>query len=447
MNPSCYNEQAEKSLCGAVLTGGNANFASASKIIPSSEAFYDVRLQTYWSLFTAMVLENVPIDISSVMAEAKRRNMTADMGPASFMGELIECSGLCDYHAGIVAECWLRRRVLSALVSGAESLRATGDTATLVDKALTAVFAAAKTTQRSTECWAHELMPGVLTRIEDALNGKTMTGLKTGIDGLDRLFGGLKPGAMVVVGARPSAGKTALGLQVAFNVALSGAPVGFFSCEMTKESIAERLLSLTSKVSMDSMLRGNLIESDLKKIQMGHLQSMKAKIVVDDEADLSSSQFQRRAMAMVEERKVKLIVIDYIQLMSGTGKNRYEEVTEISKAVKRVSKVVGVPILVLAQLSRKVEDEDRAPRSSDLRESGQLEQDADMIFMLHRLTQPDEDMTWLNHVHPDDPRDVNEPWQSWGRRIDLVVTKNRNGATGKVRLLMQNKTMRFEQLT
>ena len=152
-------------------------------------------------------------------------------------------------------------------------------------------------------------------------------------------------------------------------------------------------------------------------------------------------------MAMVEERKVMLLVFDYIQLMSGTGKNRYEEVTEISKAVKRVAKTVGVPVLVLAQLSRKVEDEDRAPRSSDLRESGQLEQDADMIFMLHRLTQPEEDTTWLNQVHPDDPRDINEPWQSWGRRINLVVTKNRNGATGQVRLFMQNKTMRFEQLT
>lgn len=447
MTPACFNQEAENALVGAVIERGSKVYMEAARKLPTSEAFYDVKNQALWRLFGDMMQEGLPIDASMVMTAGQRLNRLGECGGPGWIAEVTANPGMAEYHTDIVAECWLRRRVLAACSTGVEAMKTSGDTEKLVDQIVTSVFAAAKTTHRESECYVSELMSGVIDRIEQAMNGTTMTGIKSGLAGLDSIIGGFKPGQMIVIGARPSVGKTALGLQMAYHAAINDkVPVGFFSAEMDKESIAERLVSMVAKVPMNDILKGYLTEGDKLKIFSGIKDIMKTKIVVDDNADLSAHSFSRRAMEMVESKEVKLIVLDYIQLMSaGTkGGNRYQEVTEISKAVKRTAKNIGVPILVLAQLNRKTADEERDPRPSDLRESGQLEQDADVILLPHAVQ--DSDPGVAMKVHPDCQSDAGQPWELWGRRIDLIVGKHRNGPTGKARLFMHTKTMRFESL-
>lgn len=449
-----HDLNAEQALLGSVIQYGNKTYLAACRFIPTAEAFYDIRHAAIWALMGDMVSTGQQVSEHSLASWVLQSGKAMECGGLGYVDELSShavCS-VPDYHASIVAEFWQKRRVVAACQQGVAVLQTPDGTNEQVDRVIASVIEAGKGVTVANEASMASLMPAYIDRVEAACNGLGKTGLKTGLDGLDSVIGGLRNKEMIVLGARPSVGKTAIAMQIACKVAMKDQiPVGVFSCEMDRDSIVDRAVSTLSGVPMVDVRAGALDQHDLVKIKQAVDQCRKAKLYIDDTTNLTAAQFNRRALQMVEERNCGLIVLDYLQLMSGDGrKTRYEVISEISRSVKQTAKTCGVPIFVLAQLSRESDKTQREPRSSDLRESGQIEQDADVIILAHRLDPAEVDQArgirWAEALEPDDKRDIGTPWHNWGRCVNLIVDKNRNGVTGLVKTFMQCRTMRFQSL-
>lgn len=275
-----------------------------------------------------------------------------------------------------------------------------------------------------------ELVGGVLQRIDDRIAaGGRMSGLPTGYTDLDQLLGGMRPGQMIVVGARPGAGKTALSLNVANHVAALGLPVTFFSLEMPYTEIVERLLSMGSGVPMHKISRGSHL-SALEAERLGRAGSPRgiggSPISIDDSPDLSAGRLASKARREVRRNGSALLVVDYLQLMrpENPRDNRTQQVGLLARRVKQVARECGVPVLLLCQLNRESENRPGKPKLSDLRESGEIEQHADAVMLLSvRADQPQDDPVWV---------------------VDVVVAKNRNGPVGDVALAYRRPVLTFE---
>jgi replicative DNA helicase len=249
------------------------------------------------------------------------------------------------------------------------------------------------------------------------------TGVSSGFPSLDRLTSGFHRGDMFVLAARPSMGKTSLAMSIAEHVALDlKIPVGVFSLEMTAVSLIKRLLSSRTGIDGHDLLTGSLKKQDIHSLATSSASLIRAPLFIDESPRLTVAGFSSRARRMVARHKAKLIVVDYLQLMSAKADNRVQEVTKISNGLKSVAKECDVPLLVLSQLSRSAEQQGRPPRLSDLRDSGSIEQDADVVAMLHR---------------PDASSDL----------IEVMVQKHRNGPTGIVELEFDKAHTRFKNPT
>jgi replicative DNA helicase len=243
-------------------------------------------------------------------------------------------------------------------------------------------------------------------------------------------------GEMIVIAARPSMGKTSLAMNIAEHVAVNdGLPVGVFSLEMTSEALVMRLLCAMARVNGKAVRDGFMTEGDFKKLTAAASKLAKAPLLIDDTPGLSILQLRARARRMWQQHGIKLFVIDYMQLLHSTSRkaqdNRQQEVADISSGVKALAKELKVPVIVLCQLNREIEKEkNRKPRLSDLRESGSIEQDADLVGLLYKPAKDDED-------------DV-EAKESDGEPVNLLIAKQRNGPTGDVRLTFLKSSTRFE---
>ena len=262
--------------------------------------------------------------------------------------------------------------------------------------------------------------------------GRT-SGIDTGFFDLNRMCDGLKPGQVIVVAGRPGMGKTAFGMNIAENVARGGHPVGVFSVEMTFSELSVRMVCSACGINLQRIRDGFLSHSDLDALGAKALELSNLPIWIDPSSPLTIADFRVRARELVARRGAKLLVVDYIQLMSGIGRrgqdNRALEVTEISVGIKQIAKELGVPVIVLAQLNRKVEDRrGNRPMMSDLKESGSIEQDADMVLLLYREEY---------YKKTDENEGI----------VDVIVAKQRNGPTGDFRLRFDAPTTRFSNLT
>jgi replicative DNA helicase len=265
-------------------------------------------------------------------------------------------------------------------------------------------------------------------------NGQ-LGGLATGFADLDKMTDGLHGGEMIVIAARPSMGKTSLAMNIAEHVALElKLPVGVFSLEMSSQSLILRMMCSVARVNLRHIRDGFMTEADFPKLMNAAGRLSSAKLHIDDTAGLSILQLRARARRMHQQHDIKLFVIDYLQLLNSTAgrakENRQQEIADISSGIKALAKELNVPVIVLAQLNREIEkDKNRKPRMSDLRESGSIEQDADLVGLLFKPESDDDEPTAA---------------ESDGLAVSLVIAKQRNGPTGDVNLTFLKPYTRFE---
>src|SRR6266567_6405209 len=287
-----------------------------------------------------------------------------------------------------------------------------------------------------------------------------LSGLATGLKDLDVKMGGLQPSDLIIVAGRPGMGKTALATNIAYNVArahraeiqadgtsksINGGIVGFFSCEMSAEQLATRIIAERTGIPSSTIRRGGITEADFEKIRDYSIELQSLPLYVDETGGLSISQLTARARRLKRQKGLDLIVVDYIQLLQGSGKrsdNRVQEVTEITTSLKALAKELNVPVIALSQLSRQVESrDDKRPQLSDLRESGSIEQDADVVLFVFR------EEYYLQNKEPKPGSPEHEKWQlemelALGK-AEVIIAKQRHGPTGTVPLQFEGQFTRF----
>ncbi|MFT4187863.1 MAG: replicative DNA helicase [Aeromicrobium sp.] len=424
---------AEQSVLGAMLLSKNAIDPAADTL--QGRDFYRPSHELIFEVITDMYGRGEPADAITVAAELQRRGDLAKIGGAPYLHTLVAgvpTAASVDYYAAIVHE----KAVLRRLVEVGTRIQQigydqTGEVAELVDQAQAAVLDVDG--DRGAEDYSSmaELMPLAIQEIEDiASRDGEMAGVESGFPDIDTITTGFRPGQMIVVAARPGVGKSTIGLDFVRAAAVKGdTPCAIFSLEMTAAEIAMRLLSAEAKVSIGHMRGGTVNKFDWDAISRAMPRVMGAPIVIDDSPNMTMPQIRSKARRIAKDHGLGMIVIDYLQLMT-SGKrveNRQVEVSEFSRQIKLLAKELEIPVVAISQLNRGSEARsDKVPQLSDLRESGSIEQDADVVMLLHR---PD------MHGGGDGDR----PGEA-----DVIIAKNRSGPAGvKVAVTFQGHYSRF----
>lgn len=435
-----HSIEAEQSVLGGLLLD-NQSWDRIGDMISDTDFYRDEHKRIYRKI-RSLLEKGKPADAVTVAEALDAGGESEHTGGLAYLGELANntpSAANIRRYAEIVRE----RAILRQLVAAADEIAGNAlnplgrDAKTLLDEAEAKVFEIAEKGSRSSEGFVHinPLLTQVVERIQDLHdrdNPTDITGVPTGFHDLDQKTSGLQPGDLIIVAGRPSMGKTAFALNIAENVAtLAGLPVGVFSMEMGGAQLATRMMASIGRLDSSRVRTGKLTDEDWSKLSFALGQLHEAPIYIDETGGLNPVDLRARARRLHRQcGKLGLIVIDYIQLMSSArqNENRATEVSEISRSIKSLAKELQVPIIALSQLSRKVEERnDKRPMMSDLRESGAIEQDADVIMMLYR----DE------YYKPD----------STDKGIaEVIIGKQRNGPTGTVRLAFLGQYTRFESL-
>lgn len=401
--------------------------------------WFDLRHETLWQTMAAMFEERKAIDLVTVQKELKSKNQLEAIGGIPYLTALqdaVPSAANLTYYLDIIKEKALARKMIQVgtqMVQGV--LESEGNVEQLLDQAEADVLAIRQQRQIKGSKGIKALVNEAVDKTEEYHNNQgQIFGVSTGFTDLDRMTHGLHGGGYYIIAARPSIGKTSLAMNIAEHVAVNQRlPVGIFSLEMTEEELAMRLLYSRAKVSMTTMRAGKLCEEDFPKITNSGASISKAPIFIDDTSGLSILQLRAKARRMWQQHGIKLFVIDYLQLLNSTNKKaetRQQEIADISQGVKSLAKELDVPIIVIAQLNRELEkDKNRKPRLSDLRESGSIEADADLVALLYKAPREEKD--------EDDQEPEVIP-------VNLLIAKQRNGPCGTVHLTFFKSSTRFE---
>ena len=445
------NIEAEQAVLSAILIDNNAMNNVAEILKPAD--FYRQAHQVIYKIMLEMHARQQPIDMITLIEELKNRNKLEDVGGVSYitlLANIVPTSANALHHARIVVNNALLRQLgESGAAIAALSFEKEEDIQNLIDRAEQTLHSVSLRKNGKAFVPIHEILTGTMDRMSSLQAGETVTGLSTGFGELDKLTTGLHPSDFIILAARPSMGKTALALNIAQNVALRGAKQGeepkrvaFFSLEMSNEQLVQRMVCTEADASLQPTAEGNPAgSSDAEqnifqwdKLWEAAARLDEAHIFIDDTPGLSILDLRSRARRLQAEGGLDFIVIDYLQLMQGSrsrqaNDNRQQEVTEISRGLKALARELRVPVLALSQLSRSVElRQSKQPMLSDLRESGSLEQDADIVMFLYR-----ED---YYKGADDTPSHITE----------LIVAKHRNGPTGRVTLFFKEDCTKFISL-
>jgi replicative DNA helicase len=431
-----HNLEAERSVLGAILVHNDA-FNMAAQVIDSGDFYRDAHRR----IFDKMVQlneRNQAIDFVTLKEELARAGEIDEVGGPAYVASLadgVPRATNVEYYARIVKEkATLRNLIFAANKILTNAYEADQESDLILDEAESSIFAVADDRLKAGFVPMRELVKESFPKIEQLFEQKRLiTGVPTGFVDLDEMTRGLQGGDLIIVAARPSMGKTSLVLNMAQHVAVQpDHTVGFFSLEMSKESLFLRLLTSEAQIDSHRLMSGAIGQKDYGRISHA-LETLSAmRLFIDDTANIGVLEMRAKARRLQSEHRLSLLVVDYIQLMSGRGRfeNRTLELAAISRSLKGLAKELRVPIVVLSQLSRAPESRsDHRPQLSDLRESGALEQDADVVVLIYR-----EDAY---------NRDPNNPDAG---TAELIVAKQRNGPTGIVRLAFLREQTRFANL-
>jgi replicative DNA helicase len=426
-----HDLDAEQSVLGAMLVNPNAITAVAESL--SADDFYR---DTHRSIFKAALTlydRGEEVDVVTLSAQLERDAMLERAGGREFihtLAEFVPAAANAAHYAAIVRE----QSVLRALIRVGNEIaelgyQHPGDTPTLLDRCEQKVFAIQQQRRGTEFQHIREVLVRNFEYLDEMEKGRGVSGVASGFEGIDRLTGGFQKTNLVVLAARPGVGKTSLALNIAQNVSVKGqAPVAIFSLEMSAPELGERMMCSSARVSSHKVRTGSLSGDDYAKLVQAAGELEKADIFIDDTAGLNMFELRAKARRLQAKHPLSLLIVDYLQLMSGDGRaeNRQQEVSNISRSMKQLARELDVPVIAVSQLNRSPEARaDREPQLADLRESGAIEQDADLVMFIYE--------------DPSDP--------SSKGIVKLKIAKNRNGPTDTIRLGFVRDYTKFRTLT
>ncbi len=432
--PMPSNLDAERSILGAILLDNNALNAALEALKPD-----DFFIPQHRSIFNQMIAlgeAQHAIDLVTLTEELHRRGELESSGGAPYLASLVDgvprVSNV-DHYARIVKEKALLRNLIHATHNIQQHAFDGEDGAdTILDNAESSIFALAEDRVKAGLLPIKDIVRDYFERLEKFLReGKSVTGISTGYGELDKLLSGLQPSELIILAARPSQGKTALALNMAENIAIRGGlPVAVFSLEMSKESLLQRLVASVAQVDAHKFRSGHLSREDWRRMTEGLGAISSAPLWIDDAGSISVLEIGAKARRLKRDKGLSLLIVDYLQLITARGRfnSRQEEVASISRGLKGLAKELQIPVLVLSQLTRAPEREERGPQLSDLRESGAIEQDADVVMFIYRPN-------FFNMNATPEERDM----------ADILIAKQRNGPTDKVKFVFRSRLTRFEE--
>ena len=431
----------ERAVLGALMIDKDAYTVVCEMLFP--ESFYEPRNQKVYQAIRDLELAEQPVDVWTVTEQLAKQGDLEDVGGPAYITELsslVASSANVEYHARVVAQKFLARQLISyASFVETKAFDETIDIDDLMQEAEGSLF---ELSQKNMKKDYTQIDPVIKTAIDviqkAAANKDGLTGVPTGYHKLDDITSGWQPSDLVIIAGRPAMGKTSFALSMAKNIAADyQVPMAFFSLEMSNTQLVNRLISNVCEIQGSKILNGQLRPDEWERLDKHVNNLLGAPLYVDDTPGLSVFELRTKARRLVREHGVKIIMIDYLQLMNANGmrfSSRQEEVSTISRSLKGLAKELDIPIIALSQLNRGVESreglEGKRPQLSDLRESGAIEQDADMVLFVHR---PE-----YYHIYQDDNgRDLHGMAQ-------IIIAKHRKGATGDVLLTFRGEFTRFE---
>ena len=432
-----HSIEAEQSVVGAMLMDKDAILTAAE--IVSGQDFYQTAYGVIFDSMVELFNEGKPVDLVTLQERLKEKDVPPEIASLEFVRDLVSAvptSANVKYYAQIVADKSMLRKLIklndeisNTCYAGKESLEAILET---TEKSMFQLLQ-----QRNTGEYVpiRQVVLNALDRIEKASKSKgTVTGIPTGFIDLDYKLSGLQPSDLILVAARPSMGKTAFVLNIAQYVAFKkDRATAIFSLEMSKEQLVNRLFSLESQVDAQALRTGNMKDSDWEKLIEGAGIIGKSKLIIDDTPGISVSELRSKCRKYKLEHGLDLIIIDYLQLMTGSvgkrSESRQQEISEISRSLKALARELNVPVIALSQLSRAVESRpDKRPMLSDLRESGAIEQDADVVMFIYRDEYYNKD-------------------SEFKKQAEIIIAKQRNGPVGTVNLAWLGEYTKFANLS
>ena len=452
-----HDSDAEIALLGAVLFRNRA-LEEVQTMIEKND-FYTRSHQIIWDGIISLKNEKpgVTIDLVTLASFLEEKGMLADCGGKAYVASLtnaIPASTNASYYAQIIRNLSLKRQLLELSVQiGNSAFDATSDVKSSIDNLDERLSALATNITTGNYISSGNFMMRVVEDIQEKIAGKKKSGIESGFKYLDKYTGGFKPSDLIIIGARPSVGKTAFALSIAHNMAFHSEPpvkVGFFSLEMSGMTLLERLIARESSVN-SMRIRNGKLEKDMEEALMHGVESMYERqdnLLIQDTPNIKLMEIKAQARRMVRDDGVQIIFIDYIGLIdteSVSAKQRHEQVAEISRALKSLARELNVPIIVLSQVSREA-GKDRAPMLADLRESGAIEQDADVVILLDDASKRlDENNKIAQYSDTVDSVPDNDTLEH-NRPIKVIIAKQRNGSTVAFDMMFKSDFVSFTDI-
>ncbi len=424
-----FSIEAEQSVIGAMLIDEEAVYKVIE--ILKEDDFYRPEHAKIMKAIKELSLRGLPVDIVSVVESLEKMGHLDEVGGSTYIAQLaafVPNAANVEYYAKIVKN----KAILRELIKAGGEISDLGfneslDIDEVLDLAEQKIFNIAQEKTQTYFIRIKDFLHEHFEEIENRYKRKLgVSGIPSGYQSLDKITGGFQNSDLIIIAARPSVGKTSFALNIATNIAIKeNLPVGFFSLEMSKEQLLERMLCSEAKVDMQRLKTGYLRDEDFSKITEAYSELYEAPIYIDDSPDVTLTDIRTKSRRLKIESKVGIIFVDYLQLIRSEQRveNRVLEISQITRGLKNLARELNIPIVVLSQLSRAVEKrEDKKPMLSDLRESGSIEQDADVVIFLHI---PDE---------------------AERERVEVLVAKQRNGPQGQCRLLFQSEYTKFVEI-
>ncbi|TJY42019.1 replicative DNA helicase [Cohnella pontilimi] len=429
------NLEAEQAVLGAILLETEALITAMERI--RAEDFYSVAHQRIYEAIVSLNEDSEPIDLITLTARLRDQGQLEEVGGVSYMAKLaaaVPTAANVEYYAQIVEEKSMLRRLIRTATNIVSSGYAEGDdVGALLSDAEQRILALSNQRASTGFISIRDVLMDVFERVEFLFNHKGgVTGIPSGFPDLDKMTSGFQRSDLIIVAARPSVGKTAFALNIAQNVAVrANETVAIFSLEMSASQLVQRMICAEANVDAGRMRTGFLEGDDWEKLSMAIGSLSEAQVYIDDTPGITVADIRAKCRRLKKEKGLGMILIDYLQLISGRGKageNRQQEVSEISRTLKQIARELEVPVIALSQLSRGVEQrQDKRPMMSDLRESGSIEQDADIVAFLYRDDYYDKETEKKNI-------------------IEIIIAKQRNGPVGTVELVFLKNFNKFVSL-